>query len=328
MQRSLILGATGFIGSNLVRSLVAKGEFPRIFIRTTSSLSFLEDILDRIEIVYGDFHDNAALCRATKDIDVIYHLISTTYPSSTLATSYDDAVSDFSSTVRLVENSLANGVKKIVYASSGGTIYGEPKITPIPEEHPLVPKSVYGQSKLTIENYLNFHAQLRTLDVNILRISNPFGPGQNPAKAQGIIAVALNCAYSSQVLKLYGNGEAIRDYLYIDDVSEALILAAQKPGSSIVNISSGMGYSVRDIVEAIEEVSGRIILKEFIPARSSDVSVSILSNQRAFEIYGWTPKVSFKEGLFRFDQVMREKMSLTPVVNYFYENKSRTLKAS
>lgn len=328
MQRSLILGATGFIGGNLVRSLVARGESPRILIRRTSSLSFLEDILDRIEIVYGDFQDNAALCEATKHIDVIYHLISTTSPSSTLGNSYDAVLSDFLSTVRLVENSLVNGVKKIVYASSGGTVYGEPQITPIPEDHPLLPKSVYGQSKLSIENYLNFHARLMTLDVNILRISNPFGPGQNPAKAQGIIAVALNCAYSSRVLKLYGNSEAVRDYLYIDDVSEALILAAQKPGSSIVNISSGMGYSVRDIVETIEEVSGRIILKEFIPARSSDVSVSILSNQRAFEIYGWTPKVGLKEGLFRFDKMMREKMTLTPVGNCLYKNKMSTLKAS
>ncbi len=328
MQRSLILGATGFIGGNLVRSLVARGESPRILIRRTSSLYFLEDILDQIEIVYGDFQNNAVLCEATKDIDVIYHLISTTYPSSTLENSYDDVISDFSSTVRLVENSIANGVKKIVYASSGGTVYGEPKIIPIPEDHPLLPKSVYGQSKLSIENYLNFHARLMTLDVNILRISNPFGPGQNPAKAQGIVAVALNCAYSSQVLKLYGNGEAIRDYLYIDDVSEALILAAQKPGSSIVNISSGIGYSVRDIVEAVEEVSGRIIIKEFIPARSSDVSISILSNQHAFDVYGWTPKTDLKEGIFKFDQTIREKMGdLEPVVNDLYVNKVRTLEA-
>jgi len=148
------------------------------------------------------------------------------------------------------------------------------------------------------------------LDINIMRISNPFGLGQNPLKAQGIISVALNCAYSDQVLQLYGNGEAIRDYIYIDDVVEAMILAAQKTGSSIVNVSSGIGYSVRDIVQTVEDVSGRIIRKEFIPARTSDVDVSILSNKRAFEIYGWTPQVGIEEGITRLDKKIKEKMSL------------------
>ena len=307
MQRKLILGATGFIGGNLVRTLVARGEYPRILVRSSSSLSFLEDILDRIEIVYGDFQDPESLQDVTKDIDVIFHLISTTSPSSPMGSSLDDAASNLVPTIRLVEQAIANGVKKIVYTSSGGTVYGEPQIIPIPEEHPLLPKSVYGQSKLTLENFLNFYARSTTLDVNILRISNPFGAGQNPLKAQGIIAVAMNCAYSNQVLKLYGNGEAVRDYLYIDDVTEALILAAQKPGSSIVNISSGIGYSVRDIVQAVEEVSGRIIKKEFIPARYSDVSVSILSNRRALEIYGWSPKIGLYEGLARLDKMRKTK---------------------
>lgn len=307
MQRTLILGATGFIGGNLVRALVARGEYPRILVRSSSSLCFLEDILDQIEIVYGDFQDNEALRDITKDIDVVFHLISTTNPSSPIGSSLDDAFSNLLPTIRLVESAMAHGVKKIVYASSGGTIYGEPQIIPIPEEHALLPKSIYGQSKLTIENFLNFYARSTPLDVNILRISNPFGAGQNPLKAQGIIAVAMNCAYSNQVLRLYGNGEAVRDYLYIDDVTEALILAAQKPGSSIVNISSGIGYSVRDIVQAVEEVSGRIIKKEFIPARSSDVSVSILSNRRAFEIYGWSPKIGLYEGLARLDKMGKTK---------------------
>jgi UDP-glucose 4-epimerase len=311
MQRKLILGATGFIGGNLVKTLVARGEYPRILVRPSSSLSFMEDILDGIEIVYGDFQDNECLRDATKDIDVVFHLISTTSPSSPMGSSLDDALNNLLPTIRLVENAMANGVQKIVYTSSGGTVYGEPQIIPIPEEHTLFPKSVYGQSKLTIENFLNFYARSTTLDVNILRISNPFGAGQNPLKAQGIIAVAMNCAYSNQVLKLYGNGQAVRDYLYIDDVTEALILAAQKPGSSIVNISSGIGYSVRDIVQAVEEVSGRIIRKEFIPARSSDVSVNILSNQRAFEIYGWSPKIGLYEGLARLDDMRKAKRRVT-----------------
>lgn len=325
MQKSLILGGAGFIGGNLVRTLVARGERPRVLIRSSSSLAVLEDVLDRIEVFYGDFQDNAVLHQATKDIDVVFHLISTTGPSSKIDSSLDDALTNFLPTIRLVDNCIANGVKKIVYASSGGTVYGEPQIIPIPEEHPLQPKSVYGQSKLTIENLLNFYVRAMALDINVLRISNPFGPGQNPLKAQGIIAVALNCAYSDRVLQLYGKGEAIRDYIYVDDVIEAMILAAQKTGSSIVNVSSGTGYSVRDIVQTVEDVSGRIIRKEFIPTRTSDVDVSILCNKRAFEIYGWTPKVGIEEGLSRLVQTMREKMSLTSVGNCRCEDKIMAL---
>lgn len=310
MQKTLILGGTGFIGGNLIRTLVARGEYPRVLIRSSSSLAALEDILDRIEIFYGDFQDNATLHQATKDIDVVFHLISTAGPSSKIDSSFDDALSNFLPTIRLLENCIINKVKKIIYASSGGTVYGEPKIIPIPEEHPLQPKSVYGQSKLTIENFLNFYVRSMALDINIMRISNPFGLGQNPLKVQGIISVALNCAYSDRVLQLFGNGEAIRDYIYIDDVVEAMILAAQKAGSSIVNVSSGIGYSVRDIVQTVENVSGRIIRKEFIPARTSDVDVSILSNKRAFEIYGWTPLVGIEEGITRLDNKIKEKMSL------------------
>lgn len=310
MQKTLILGGAGFIGANLIRTLVARGEYPRVLIRSSSSLTALEDILDQIEIFYGDFQDNATLNQVTKDIDVVFHLISTTGPGSKIDSSFDDALSNFLPTIRLVDNCIINKVKKIIYASSGGTVYGEPQIIPIPEEHPLQPKSVYGQSKLTIENFLNFYLRSMALDINIMRISNPFGIGQNPLKSQGIISVALNCAYSDRVLQLYGNGEAIRDYIYIDDVVEAMILAAQKTGSSIVNVSSGIGYSVRDIVQTVEDVSGRIIRKEFIPARTSDVDVSILSNKRAFEIYGWTPQVGIEEGITRLAQKIKEKMNL------------------
>lgn len=326
MNRNLILGGAGFIGGNLTRTLVARGEQPRVFTRSSSSISNLEDILEHIDIIYGDFQDDVALRNALKGIDTVFHLISSTGPRMTFGSSMYDVNSNFIPTIRLVENCLASGVKKIVYASSGGTIYGEPQVIPIPENHPLLPKSAYGQSKLTIENFLNFYARSTDLDVNILRISNPFGTGQNPCKSQGIIAVAMNCAYHKRVLKIYGEGEAVRDYIYVDDVIEAMLLAAKSYGSSTVNISSGTGHSVMDIVQAVEKISGRIIRKEFIPNCSSDVEVNILDNKQAYEIYGWYPKVTFKDGLsmmkeqYEYQIGFNQEIISCPVASLLYSS--------
>ena len=308
MTKYLILGGAGFIGSNLARSLITRGDSPRILNRPSFSIANIEDILNQSEVLYGDIMDDVLLRRATKDIDVVFHLISTTFPSMTIESSVYDVLSNLLPTIRLVESCLANGVKKIVYASSGGTIYGEPQTIPITEEHPLTPKSAYGQSKLTIENYLNFYARSTSLEINVLRISNPFGPGQKLLGVQGIIAVAMGCVYYDRALKIYGEGQSVRDYLYIDNVIEAIMLAADQPGSSIVNISSGVGHSVMDVIQAVEAVSGKTIRKEFIPDRPGDVKVNILSNQRAHEIYGWTAKTELQEGLLSTWKYIEKKL--------------------
>lgn len=311
MTRNLILGGAGFIGGNLARSLVKRGEYTRILSRPSSSISNIEDILDRVDFVYGDFMDDVILRKATQGIDTVFHLISTTFPSMAIESSVYDVLSNLLPTIRLVEACLENGVKKIVYGSSGGTIYGEPMMIPIEEDHPLMPKSPYGQSKLTIENYLNFYARSREIDVNVLRISNPFGPGQKLLGVQGIIAVAMGCAYYGRSLNIYGKGDAIRDYIYIDDVVEALILAAEQSGSSIINVASGAGQSVIDIVWAVEQVSGVSIEKNFMPERPGDVKVNILSNRKASELYGWAPQVKFQDGLaLTWDKITQKRRTL------------------
>ena len=297
MARNLIIGGAGFIGGNLARKLVEAGEDVKIFTRPSSSIVNIQDILDDIEIAYGDFSDDIALRNALTDVDVVYHLISTTFPSMTVASSVYDVLSNLLPTIRLVELCLANGIKKMVYASSGGTVYGEPKTALVSENHPLMPTSAYGQSKLTIENYLSFYARTSDIDVSILRISNPFGPGQKLFGVQGIIAVTIGCALYDRVLSVYGQGDAIRDYIYIDDVVDALKLAAETAGSMIINVSSGKGKSVLEIISAIEEISNQEIRKKYVPGRPGDVKVNVLSNEVACKMLGWEPKVKFEDGI-------------------------------
>jgi UDP-glucose 4-epimerase len=299
MAKCLVLGGAGFIGSNLAKALHARGDQVRILCRPSTSIANIEGILDKVDVRYGDMMDDVLLRRATEGIDVVFHLVSTTFPSMTIDSSVYDVMSNLLPTIRLVESCIANGVQKIVYASSGGTIYGEPTTPLITEEHPLVPQSAYGQSKLTIENYLNFYARSTSVDINVLRISNPYGPGQKLLGVQGLVAVCMGCALLDRTLKVYGAGESIRDYVYIDCVIDALTTIANTKGSSVVNISSGIGHSVADIVSAIETVSGRIIRKEYIPNRKGDVTMNVLSNQKALGLYGWQPKVSLQDGLAR-----------------------------
>ncbi len=297
MAKSLILGGTDFIGSNLARRLVAQGKTVKILTRPNSSVSNIEDIIDQVEVIYRDFMDEVALRHAIQDVDTVYHLTSTSFPGLLLESSCYDVLSNLVPTIRLVEICLAHGIKKLIYVSSGGTIYGDPQTIPITEEHPLIPRSAYGQGKVTIENYLTFYARSTSLDISVLRVSNSFGPGQSLWGEQGLVAVAMGCAAYGRALKLYGEGKAVRDYIYIDDVIDAMLLTATHPGSSVVNISAAMGHSVMEIVQAVEEISGQTIAKEFIPDRPGDVQINILDNQKAFQLYGWTPKTAFKDGL-------------------------------
>ncbi|WP_457424692.1 NAD-dependent epimerase/dehydratase family protein [Roseateles sp. P5_E7] len=294
----LVLGGAGFIGSNLVTRLVAQGQRPRVFARPSRSGANLRTVMDKIDLIHGDFMDDAVLRVALRGVHTVFHLITTTFPNMVIESSNYDLLSNLLPTIRLMEMSREMGVRRIVYASSGGTVYGEPQQIPIPEHHPLAPKSAYGQSKLTIENYLSFYARTTPLEVSILRMSNPYGPQQNIYGAQGLLAVAMGCVLDGRALKVFGAGHTVRDYIYIDDVVEAMLKATvAAPG--ILNISSGEGRTVNDVIAAVEAASGRPILRQPLPERPGDVAVSILDNQRARQLLAWTPSVPFGEGVAR-----------------------------
>lgn len=294
----LVLGGAGFIGSSIVRALVAQGLRPRVLTRPSRSIANLRDILDRIELIHGDFMDDTVLRVAMKGVRTVYHLITTTFPNMVIESSNYDLLSNLLPTIRMLEIARESGAGRIVYASSGGTIYGEPQQLPIPESHPLAPKSAYGQSKLTIENYLSFYGRTTPLEVSILRLSNPYGPQQNPFGNQGLIAVAMGCLLDGRPLKVFGEGTAVRDYIFIDDVVDAL-LRASVAAPDVLNISYGEGRSVMQVLDAVERVSGRKLNRVQLPDRRGDVSVNVLDNTRARSCLGWAPQCGFDEGVAR-----------------------------
>ncbi len=294
----LVLGGAGFIGSTLVHALVRSGIRPRILTRPSRSTANLRTVLGEVDLIHGDFMDDVALRTAMQGVETVYHLITTTFPNMVIESSIYDLLSNLLPTIRMLELAREMGVRRIVYASSGGTIYGEPQQLPIAETHRLAPQSAYGQSKLTIENYLSFYARTTRLEVSILRLSNPYGPSQNPYGTQGLVAMAVGCARDGRPVKVFGEGQAVRDYVYIDDVVEAMLLAAVAP-PDVLNISSGVGRSVNEVLAAVEAVSEREIVRERLAERPGDVAVNVLDNARALERLGWAPTVGFLDGIAR-----------------------------
>ena len=305
--QTLVLGGAGFIGSSLVDALVAGGHKPRVLVRPSRSSANLRQVMDQIDLLHGDFMDDAMLKMAMRGVSTVFHLITTTFPNMVIESSNYDLLSNLLPTIRMLQIAREAGVRRVVYASSGGTIYGEPQRIPIQESHPLAPKSAYGQSKLTIENYMSFYARTTPLEVSILRMSNPFGPRQNIYGAQGLLAVAMGCVLNQRPLRVFGDGKTVRDYIYIDDVVEAMLRATVSP-PEILNISSGLGRTVNDVIAAVETASGQRIDREHVPERSGDVGISILDNQRARELLNWVPRIGFEDGVARTWQAISAAM--------------------
>jgi UDP-glucose 4-epimerase len=189
-------------------------------------------------------------------------------------------------------------IDKLIFLSSGGTVYGNPLYTPIDENHPTQPRSSYGIVKLAIEKYCYLYNELHDMKTVVLRLSNPYGPGQLGTGIQGAVPVFTHKALSGEPIEVWGDGSVIRDYIHIDDVSAAIISAIEYQGTETVfNIGSGLGTSINEIIVAIEQSLEQKVKVNYLPARALDVSVSVLNIAKAAKELEWTPKVLFESGI-------------------------------
>lgn len=292
---AVVLGGNGFIGSTLVSRLLAQGHSVRVFDRGApmhSSKSF--------HFFAGDFTTHADFTELLHGADVVFHLISTTLPNTSVDNTSADVCGNLLPTLRLLEQMRKQGISRIVFPSSGGTVYGEAQYLPIDEKHPTEPIVPYGATKLAIEKYLAIFRHARQLDPICLRISNPYGPGFRPESPQGVIGAFLNKSLSNQPIDLWGAGEVQRDYLYIDDLIDAMIAAAYYEGPHFLfNISTGIGTSLLQIIALVEQATGHPLVVHRHSSRSFDVRSNVLCNARAREELGWSPKLSLTQGIER-----------------------------
>jgi len=292
---TLILGGNGFIGSHLVDKLLADGHTVRVFDKYKE---YFRRPIPEVEYCFGDFGNRGLLSDALADIDVVFHLISTTLPK----TSNDDPVFDVQSNIIeslfLMEKCVACQIKKIVFISSGGTIYGESKILPVTEDGPKNPVCSYGITKLMIEKYLFLFGHLYGLRSAIIRPSNPYGPRQNPKSIQGVIPVFLGKVKAGEPIEIWGDGEIVRDYIYIEDLVDGIYRAALLEASyAIFNIGSGVGYSINEILRIIREVVGLETKVTYTEKRSLDVPKIYLDISGAKEELSWEPVTLLADGI-------------------------------
>ena len=306
MASCLVLGGAGFIGSHLAEALLQAGHRVRIFDRP--HLDRLPAFLQRgeFEVFTGDFLNPRTLSPALEGSEIVFHLVSTTLPKTSNDNPMYDVESNVMGTLRLLELCRQQGVRKVVFASSGGTVYGVPRSVPIDESHPTDPICSYGIHKLAIEKYLQLNHRVHGLDYCVVRPANLYGPRQRLDIAQGAVAVFLDRALRGKPIQVWGDGSVVRDYLYVGDAAEALLKAAAFEGEpKLFNIGSGAGTSLTQLIKEIEALLGRAVPVEYTAARSLDVPANVLDASLARRHLGWAPRTSLAEGLRRTHPSMR-----------------------
>lgn len=286
------------MGSHLCDALLAAGHTVRIFDRPNLRHYRVFGKHERIRWIEGDFLNADNVTKALAGCDTVFHLVSTTLPRSSNENPAYDVDSNLATTIRMLDAASRAGVGKIVFASSGGTVYGVPQSTPISESHPTDPICSYGICKLAIEKYLHLYHREHGLDYCVLRLSNPFGERQRIAAAQGAVSVFLHKVLYGETIEIWGDGSVVRDYFHVGDAAKAFILAASYQGApQVINIGSGQGRSLNDILATIETAVRRPVARKYLPARAFDVPINVLDITRARESLGWQPMVSFEDGI-------------------------------
>ncbi len=289
-----VLGAGGFIGTNLCCRLAGKVSRLRAFDLVHPDAPAVEEM----DWVTGDFSHPQAIRKAVSGADIVYHLIGTTTP----ATSNRDMTADFQgnviNSIRFLDVCRLEGVKRVIFISSGGTVYGIPALIPTPESAPTRPITSYGISKLAVEMYLELYRHHHGLDYRVLRLANPYGPYQTTRNEQGVVPAFLHRAVSGLPVEVWGDGSVARDFVFIDDVVEALMIAALHSGPvRTFNIGSGEALSVSSLISAIQHLLGRKVEIKYLAARPVDVPISVLDTSLAARELGWTPTTSLYDGL-------------------------------
>lgn len=311
-ERVTVLGGLGFMGSHICRELARRGYVVRVFDRPGASRVRVADFENRLEIVSGDFTRADDVLGAIADADLIINLVHTTVPGSSMTDPEFDVTSNVVATVAWLRQLDKTKVRKVIYVSSGGTVYGVPKKLPISEEHPTNPICSYGITKLAIEKYIAMYATAFQIDYQLLRPSNAYGPGAQLHFGQGVIGVLADRALRHEALEVWGSGNEQRDYLFIDDLVRAVMLMITYRGSeNVFNVSSGRGHSVNDIVSLLRKQIGDFPSVAYLEARGFDVPVNVLDSTRLQHETGWRPEVDLETGIGRTIEWLKKRSDET-----------------
>ena len=295
-MRAVVIGGNGFIGSHIVDALLASRW--QVAVYDHSPERYRPPSTD-VEYVIGELGNRGLLAAALPAADVVFHLASTTLPQSSNESPEFDIRSNLIDSVRFLEACVESRVGKVVFVSSGGTVYGIPSSPLVREGHSTSPICSYGIIKLAIEKYLHLFKHLFGLSYAILRPSNAYGQRQNPSSSQGAVAVFLGRAARGLPIQIWGDGEIVRDFIHVSDLAAAGLAAATSSEGShpIFNVGSGQGTSLNQLLETMENVVQKPLQVQRLPGRSFDVARIGLDIEKARTELAWTPKISMEQGI-------------------------------
>jgi UDP-glucose 4-epimerase len=302
-MRTLVTGGAGFIGSNLVDALLARGdEVTVVDDVSTGKRENLDDALQQgAQLVELDIRDPEAVDAAVERArpEAIFHLAAQIDVRKSVADPANDSRINVEGTINLLRAAQTHGVRRFVNTSTGGAIYGEGQIIPAPEDHPVAPEAPYGLSKFCAENYCELFTRLHGLSTVSLRYGNVYGPRQDPLGEAGVIAIFCGKLLDGARPTIFGDGLQTRDYVYVGDVVDANLRAAESEVGGAVNIGRGVEKTVLDIVEVLRTHADGPFEPEHAPERPGEVQRIALDCSRAKSELGWEAQVGLEDGLER-----------------------------
>ncbi len=305
----LVTGGAGFIGSHVVDKLIERNMMPIVVDDLSSGK--LENLDPKALFYHQDINDEEMMERVFRihRPRYVFHLAAQISVSKSVREPLDDAMMNIIGTLKLLELATANGAEKFIFSSTGGAIYGDDVSTvPTPETEPANPCSPYGIAKLSVDHYLRFYSVSRHLTCISLRYGNVYGPRQNPDGEAGVVAIFAKGMIQNDTVRVFGDGENVRDYVYVEDVAEANVNCVTHEDSDIFNIGTGTGTTVNRLFETMAKVSGYDRKPVYEEPRPGDLRVSILNSEKAQEKLKWRPKVCIEDGLVKTIDFFREEL--------------------
>lgn len=302
MSVCLVTGGAGFIGSHLVEALLVRGDTVRVLDDLSSGhLENLSHVIDRIDFIEGNIRDGATVQQATSGVDFIFHLAALVSVPKSMAEPTEAELINAVGTLNMLNAAKTAGVQRLVLSSTCA-VYGDDPTLPKIETMCPQPKSPYAISKLAAEYYCQIFNESFGLETVILRYFNIFGPRQDPSSAySGVISIFVDKLSQGLAPTIFGNGQQTRDFVFVDDVVRANLLAAEAPKASgeIFNIGTGRPTSVNQLFENLRYIFNRDLKPDYRPARTGDILHSYANPSHAKTILGWQAQVDFEKGLKR-----------------------------
>ncbi|KEJ01323.1 UDP-glucose 4-epimerase [Clostridium botulinum A2B7 92] len=294
-MKVLVSGGAGFIGSNLVDKLINLGH--NVCIIDNLSTGNINNVNKKAQLYINDILDpNVSKIFEKEKFDIVYHLAAQIDVQKSITNPIFDSNVNVCGSINIINNCVNYNVKKIVYSSSAA-VYGHPGYLPIDEKHGIMPISYYGLSKYTAEEYIRLFSNLNNLDFTILRYANVYGIRQDPKGEGGVISIFMNSLLKKQPLYIFGDGSALRDYIFVEDIVDANIAALSGGGKERFNIGTGVYTSVKELAENMIDIIGLKCNIEYASARKGDIANSYFNISKAKNKLNWIPKFSLKDGL-------------------------------